>query len=162
MPWGYKRDGTKTIPPNRKGIPLSSEHKRKIGLANRGRVVSEDTKKKISLAKTGVKLKKDHYNKIIKNLGTGKSHWNWKGGISKLKIYKHHRTKKYLDWRVAVFKRDNWMCQTCGARSGAGKPIYLEPHHIKGWTEYRKLRFNIDNGITLCYSCHKLVHKKRK
>ena len=91
----------------------------------------------------------------------GEKHWNWKGG--KTKIYKHNDTEqfRYKNWRSQVFKRDNWICQTCGRRSEAGSPVYLEAHHIKSWTYYPELRYNIDNGITLCRECHNLTKKGR-
>ena len=57
-------------------------------------------------------------------------------------------------WREAVFERDNWICQKCNQRGGK-----LHPHHIYNFTQYPKLRFNVDNGITLCVKCHIEFHK---
>ena len=33
----------------------------------------------------------------------------------------------------------------------------LQVHHIRKWASASTLRFEIDNGITLCYGCHKEV-----
>jgi len=68
---------------------------------------------------------------------------------------------EYTQWRLAVFVRDNWTCQKCGARSGNGKEIYLEAHHIKSFAKCPELRFEVSNGITLCYDCHKVENKKQ-
>jgi hypothetical protein len=52
-------------------------------------------------------------------------------------------------WRKEVFNRDNFTCQKCKQKSGK-----IEAHHIKRWSEYPDLRFDINNGITLCKTCH--------
>jgi len=56
------------------------------------------------------------------------------------------------EWRIAVFTRDGWTCQTCKEIGGK-----LEAHHIKSWAHYPELRYDINNGITLCVECHKLT-----
>jgi len=30
----------------------------------------------------------------------------------------------------------------------------IQAHHIYGWTEFPKQRFNVNNGITLCLAHH--------
>lgn len=71
-------------------------------------------------------------------------------------------SKAMEDWRVSVFKRDNYTCQHCGARSKKGivGGVCLQAHHIKQFAEFPKLRFDINNGLTLCKPCHKAVHAK--
>lgn len=58
-----------------------------------------------------------------------------------------------VDWRNAVFARDNYTCCHCGARGSK-----LNAHHILGWTAYPAHRFDLSNGITLCVSCHEAIH----
>ena len=35
-------------------------------------------------------------------------------------------------------------------------------HHIKHFATHINLRYDLDNGITLCPSCHKEVHQKER
>lgn len=80
---------------------------------------------------------------------TGEKARAWQGG--KTKKAKCIRTSAaYREWRTAVFERDGYTCQMCGA-----KGVYLEAHHIKAQSIYPELRFDIDNGMTLCKECHK-------
>lgn len=60
-------------------------------------------------------------------------------------------------WRVAVFERDDYTCRDCGAKSVAGLavPVVLNADHIKPWSEFPELRFDVSNGRTLCVPCHK-------
>ena len=86
---------------------------------------------------------------------SGERHYNWKGGVSR---DKHNTVSlKYRKWRISVFKRDNYICQECGIKSGYGKTVVLEAHHIKSWAKYKEKRFDIENGLTLCVDCHKLT-----
>ena len=34
------------------------------------------------------------------------------------------------------------------------KGIYLNAHHIKKFSDYPHLRFELSNGLTLCKDCH--------
>ena len=143
----------------------TEEQKRKIGNFFRGKKWSEERKRKFSQTVTGIKhkpLTKEHRTKIsIKNKGkfVGIQHWNWKGGItSERKIL--YFSKEYKLWRTAVFERDNYTCIWCGQ---VGRELNAD--HIKPWADYPELRFAIDNGRTLCISCHRKtdtwgVHKK--
>ena len=62
----------------------------------------------------------------------------------------------YRDFIKEVYKRDNYTCQCCGDNKGGN----LNAHHIYGYAEYKDLRTDIDNLVTLCEDCHKRYHKQ--
>lgn len=121
----------------------------------RGRKHTEEFKRMVSLKMTGFK----HSKKTRKVMSLSKQkekNPQWKGGISPLNAL-IRRTTKYKKWRSDVFARDNYTCQLCGARSAVGRTVYLEADHIKAFSAFPKLRFDINNGRTLCRECHKLT-----
>lgn len=73
---------------------------------------------------------------------------NWKGGITP-ENNRLRNSDEYKAWRKAVFERDAYKCRECGVVGGC-----LHAHHIKEWSRYPEFRFSIDNGLTLCFSCH--------
>lgn len=97
-------------------------------------------------------------NDIDKNTpqNYGSFHWNWKGGITGENI-KQRNSAQYKKWRKSVFERDGYTCRKCGVKSKN-----LQAHHIVRFCDNPKLRFDINNGLTLCKECHKKVHKKMK
>ena len=128
MPLGYYKNGI----PVRLGKKHSKESRGKMSNSLKGRVISIEHRKKLSEATKGEKA------------------YQWKGGISKHYKEEYH-TLKYKLWRESVFQRDGYVCQKCGFKGNQG---YLTAHHIKSWAKYPELRFNIDNGQTLCEDCH--------
>jgi len=60
---------------------------------------------------------------------------------------------EYKEWRKAVYKRDFWKCKVCGSKKN------INAHHIYNGSENSCLRFNINNGITLCEKHHIQLHK---
>ena len=123
---------------------LVSAHLRKHGVKMRpknqhkGKPMSEAQKAKISAFR--------------RNNFMGDKNPNWRGG--KPRLWQKERTSyKSKEWSKAVRERDNHTCQICGETEGR-----LHAHHIKPWKHHPELRYEVDNGQTLCPPCHQDVH----
>ena len=102
----------------------------------------------------GLKLSKKEKEKIRLTTPRKENHYNWKGGITP-EVMLIRNSVEYKSWRKNVYQRDNYTCQICGKQK-----CYLHAHHIKSFADHPKLRFDINNGITLCKKCHYELHKK--
>jgi len=85
---------------------------------------------------------------------SGDGHWNWQGGKTD-ENKKRRKSYETRQWRKAVFDRDNYTCVLCKRRSCAEDHVYLQADHIKPWSTHPDLRWDIDNGRTLCVECHR-------
>ena len=89
-----------------------------------------------------------------------KRNWRYIEDRSLLKKTDRRNDSAYKEWRMNVYKRDIFKCkisnEDCNGR--------IEAHHILGWTPYPELRYDINNGITLCHHHHprKRIDEKEK
>jgi 5-methylcytosine-specific restriction endonuclease McrA len=162
---------------------MTAEHKRKIGLANKGKIRSPETRKRLSISHIGLRNSlgtkrspewrakhgllfigrkvSDSTRSLMsiahrgKKYGGrrkdqwGKNNCNWRGGVSTDNQLIRH-SSQYKEWRTQVFVRDKWTCQHC-KRTG----VSLQADHIKPFAYYPTLRFDLNNGRTLCVECHR-------
>ena len=151
IPWNKGKVGVQvSTRKGKKGHKHTDEEKRKVGLSMQkekhwnwkgGKPKCSECGKTLS----GYKNKKCTHCKGLR----GELSPRWKGGMGT----ERHRLRGQLEyrlWRQAIFARDNWTCQICFKRGGK-----LEADHIKPWTLFPELRYAIDNGRTLCVSCHR-------
>ena len=145
MPKGYPKNGMNKgwFTKDQKahlGFKHSIESKAKMALYRKG---------KPNTNKGGYKLSSETRLKI--SLGhKGEKSYRWITDRTKLVKRQERNDMAYKDWRRQVWSRDNWKCkianQDCNGR--------IEAHHILGWTSYPELRYEINNGITLCHAHH--------
>jgi hypothetical protein len=64
-----------------------------------------------------------------------------------------NRSGSHNKWANAVISRDAAICQHCGVTG-----VELHAHHIKSYRDYPELRFDVNNGLTLCFRCHWAIH----
>lgn len=162
-------------------MPISEETKKKMSISHKGlniwskgKIVPIETRQKISISMKGKNTwmtnRKNHISKEAREkmrlnmLGNkynpgirGEKHYRWITDRSKLKIdTKKHLDTRYKYWMLEVKKRDSWKCRIADVNCGGR----LEAHHILNWKEYPELRYDINNGITLCQAHHPRSRKK--
>lgn len=159
--------------------PHSEETKIKIGLGNKGKTRSEETKQKISeivtanpnmywkgkkrpevsqwLSSPEANRKKSEAQKgKPKPYLQGEKNWKWIKDRTLLKDdHKDRGGQLHREWSNSVKKRDNWTCRIADVNCDGR----LEAHHILGWKSHPELRYQLNNGITLCHFHHP---RKRK
>jgi hypothetical protein len=134
--------------PTTTGRRLPRSQRRKIAASLKGRKLAIEHRKAIAASLVGVAHGPIHPNPL-----RGPKHPNWRGGHTAAR-HVDYRSKRYIAFRSAVLRRDNWTCQECKARGGK-----LEVHHLKAWGPYPSLRYETSNAMTLCKPCHDLTKK---
>jgi HNH endonuclease len=85
----------------------------------------------------------------------GESNPRWNPNLTQEEREHLRNYPEYHEWVQKVFSRDDYTCRKCSERGGT-----LNAHHILSYKDYEELRVNVDNGITLCLSCHQQFHKR--
>lgn len=135
-PTRYWLGKTRKFPNRKKPKPFSESHRLKISLALKG-VTPWNKGKSVDYA--------------------GKKHHSWIDGRSRSREQARSTEMKhapYREWRRKVFNRDVFSCRVCFFKG------YIIAHHIKLYSKFPNLRFIVENGITLCKPCHKMMAGK--
>jgi hypothetical protein len=134
--------------------PVTEEAKRNMSKARKGIKFSEEHKRKLSETRRGEKNHNwgkphsEEWKRNMSELHMGERSSNWKGGITPINRKIRNSIEMKL-WREAVFKRDNWTCVLCNVRG-----VKLNADHIKRFSDFPNLHFELSNGRTLCVPCH--------
>jgi hypothetical protein len=128
-----------------KGRKLSEEHIQKL----KGKPRSEETKKKISLS---LKNNPTVQSQLI---SLHEAHKEKFGSLSS--NYVDGNTINHSKWRDDVWIDCIGRCVKCGVlRSSNGTE--LDCHHILSREEYPELKYDVENGVTLCRADHTRYH----
>ena len=73
----------------------------------------------------------------------------WRGGAAI--DYDERKTKEYSWWRKACLERDQ-ICQICSDDKD------LHAHHIESFIDNPEKRYDPQNGVILCETCHTCFH----
>lgn len=143
-----------------KGVFKNPEERaRKISDSKRGkkRVFSDEWKEKVKRnlrhdIRKGTKHSKETIEKMRSYIK--ESRYNYILDRSLLKKEDRRNDSAYKEWRKNVYSRDNFKCKIANSDC-SGK---ITAHHILPWRDYLELRYDINNGITLCHAHH--PHKR--
>lgn len=73
-----------------------------------------------------------------------------------------YHTREWKKKRADILKRDHYECQRCIGKFGKVSRIRITKadtvHHIQTLDQRPDLMMNDDNLISLCHSCHDIVH----
>lgn len=86
---------------------------------------------------------------------SGENHPMWKPDRTDEERLADRKFQEYHQWRKLVFEKDGFTCLSCGQ---VGKS--LNAHHKDGWNWCIERRLDVDNGATLCSTCHNDFHKE--
>jgi hypothetical protein len=81
---------------------------------------------------------------LIARNGRGENSPGWRGGVGGW-----HSTIDHREWADMVKERDDHTCQECG------RIDKVQAHHMQPVSRRPDLARDIDNGTTLCASCHR-------
>ena len=118
---------------SKKGKLKSAEHKAKMSAAHTGILHTAESRANMSAAKQSIR---DAYTKMY-----GEQH----------KPSFHYLRK----WSIQVKERDSYTCVRCNTVATGGS---IHAHHIVPKEYFPEVAFDMDNGVTLCSSCHRNIH----
>ncbi len=85
----------------------------------------------------------------------GENAANWKPHLTEQDRIDRRINPNSAPWRKAVFERDLYTCQCCMDDQGGN----LHAHHITPYSTNKAVAWDLDNGITLCKTCHIEFHR---
>lgn len=102
-------------------------------------------------------MQTEEYKNKMSKINSGK-----RNGMYKEELTEEHRIDKrgifgYKKWSKDVRKRDDCTCQICGKKHSK-----MIAHHLESYDTNIELRLDLNNGITLCQSCHNEFHNKHR
>lgn len=113
-----------------------------------------------TLFRSGVPLTAEHIKKISEGSKGKVSVYKKQIKEACINLYgpkiKYSNTRAILKWGKEVRERDNETCCRCNAVKT--DPYSIHSHHVIPKEYFPETAFDTDNGITLCNSCHRLLH----
>lgn len=88
-------------------------------------------------------------------LPRGSKHHSWNPNLTDQDRNQKRDEIKLKPLRLLVFDRDNYTCQKCKKTN-----CYLNAHHLDGFHWFIEGRYDLNNLISLCKTCHADFHRR--
>ena len=89
---------------------------------------------------------------------SGENHWNYNSDLTEEereeRASDRRNNSNFKRWSKKVKEQANYICDCCGKQG-----YNLHSHHLNGWNKFKEQRYDLENGVCLCESCHKEFHK---
>lgn len=139
--WGNKKYKEKQKLSHKGNIPTNLDQLKKIAQSPGG---------KARMSLVGKKLGGWNKGQIMPQI-RGENHYLWIEDRKLLKDDSHDRGGQFhREWSKSVKNRDGWKCKISNSNC-SGQVV---AHHILPWRDYKELRYEVNNGITLCHFHH--------
>jgi len=112
-------------------------------------VCGEKDKKCLSAVRANKKCKK-----CVKKRMSGSNNPNYNPNLTDEEREHNRDYPEYVEWAKTVKDDDEYCCYLCGLEG-----VRLVSHHILPFSKYPERRTSLENGITLCETCHKQFHR---
>ncbi|HLD90964.1 MAG TPA: HNH endonuclease [Patescibacteria group bacterium] len=89
---------------------------------------------------------------------SGENAPGWKGGVSTINETVR-KSMEYRQWRSEVFINNNYTCQNCDKKGGRLVAHHIIPFNYIMDNNLTSILYDVNNGVTLCKTCHKDIHK---
>lgn len=131
---------------NAANFERTKEYKESMAIATKGIPKSSQMKERVRSALTGKPKSEEHKNKM-----RGENNWNWNPDRKQvLENCGGRSNAEYKWWTKKVKERDSGRCRIANDACSGN----MVAHHILSYALYPELRYEINNGITLCHFHH--------
>ena len=143
----------------KKGSKHSDIAREKMRISHEGVKHSQEHIQSLILARTGKQNKRgwkmpEGFGENISERMKREGNPRWIADRTQLAKYKngneYRNSPAHREWSKQVKNRDGWRCRI--ANGDCSGPVVA--HHILGWRDHPEVRYQTNNGITLCHFHH--------
>lgn len=138
----------------------ATEEEREAFVLNSKNIANTHLQTKSSRDKLREVMQTSEYKRKISKTKIGTNNGMYKEGLSEDHRVKTRGIFGYKKWSKQVRERDNYTCKVCGKSSK--DEVTIVAHHLESYDVNEELRLDVNNGVTLCNSCHNRFHNLYK